>query len=146
MNKPIQNGILCLLASIFLCIGCASKEKQAEEIYLEGLAYYTEGNFVESEVYFKKALLLYEHSDATSGIAMCLHALATLYAKQENYALAESYYNRALPLQKKIGDSEGAIRALSGLIKACEEQGKQAEVAKYQLMFETIENVGRGKN
>lgn len=104
------------------------KDQEAVALTLMGNTWFMRGNYDESLLYSKRALLLFEEIDSKRQIAMACGNIGSLYTSKGEYAMGLEYYNRAMKLFQEIESLQGIAQAYNniGLIYYYQDNNNEA--------------------
>lgn len=101
-DKMLQNANESLLLSTKINY----KKGIGESYKLIGASNYSKGNFNEAEMYFKKALAIFEEIKYYKGIILCYSNLGGIKTVQNKYPEALKLYQNSIRICEKINDKK----------------------------------------
>ncbi|MDY6823161.1 MAG: tetratricopeptide repeat protein [Thermodesulfobacteriota bacterium] len=121
MKRIVQ--VSTFIIAMALAAGCGGKHEtvtprhqtlsDAGNAMQKAIATYNKGCYRAALKEFYRAHELYTLSDDINGIAMCMNNMGNIYRHVEEYADAVSFFDKAYDLYMKIGNTKGAVQALS---------------------------------
>lgn len=112
----------------------ASSYKNNDAITISniGWAFFGQGKYQSSIVYYEKSLKLYNESSDKRGIANMLNNIGTTYEYLNQDDKALKYYFESLKIMERIEDNQGQIDALSGIGDILIKQKKYKDAIEYE--------------
>lgn len=130
MNQPLE-ALSCYERSLAICESLPDSNGIGITLNNIGFAYRLLKQYTQALEKHEKALTFL--SDDPEGIATSWYNMGMIYQAQKEYATAETYYLRALPILEKIDDKENIALVLANLGAMYTQQGR------YEMAYEHLQ-------